>query len=319
MVRRNGRPFWLPFAAVAAIVALASPVFAQGNSVKGVVRDDKGQPVEGATIQITMADTGRKFQTKSDRRGAYIQIGLASGSYEVTATKDKLVSAPAKATVRAGGPAEIDLVIGVSAAAASADAAARGAALKSLFEEGNTLSQAGKHDEAIVKFNEGIKINPNCFSCYNAVGNAYMLKKDYPQAEAALQKSVELKADDAEVYNLLANLYNAQRKFTEAAAASKKATELSASSAGGGAGNPDVTYNQGVILFNAGKVGEAKPLFEQVLKSNPNHAEAHYMLGMSIVGENPAAAVSEFETYLKLSPSGPNAPMAKQFVDALKK
>ena len=43
------------------------------------------------------------------------------------------------------------------------------------------------------------------------------------------------------------------------------------------------------------------------------------MLGMTLAGENPAAAVTEFETYLKLSPSGPNAPLAKQFVDALKK
>ena len=43
------------------------------------------------------------------------------------------------------------------------------------------------------------------------------------------------------------------------------------------------------------------------------------MLGMTLAGENPSAARGEFETYLKLSPSGPNAAMAKQFVDALPK
>jgi tetratricopeptide (TPR) repeat protein len=114
-------------------------------------------------------------------------------------------------------------------------------------------------------------------------------------------------------------MYNAQRKFDQAAAASKKATELSAAAGGTGGASPDVTYNQGVILFNAGKVAEAKPLFEQVIAANPNHAEAHYMLGMSQVGDNPAEAVKAFETYLKLAPSGPNAAMAKQFVDALKR
>ena len=33
----------------------------------------------------------------------------------------------------------------------------------------------------------------------------------------------------------------------------------------------------------------------------------------------PAKAVTEFETYLKLAPEGKNAPLAKQFVGALKK
>jgi tetratricopeptide (TPR) repeat protein len=318
MVRRNGRPFWVSIVAVAVALATASPVFAQGGSVKGIVRDEKGQPVEGATVTITMADTGRKFQTKTDRRGSFIQIGLASGAYTVVAEKDKLSSGVQKTGVRAAAPAEVELIVGAAGAMAGAEGAARLAALKTNFEEGATLSQAGKYDEAIVKFNEAIKINPNCFSCYNAVGNAYMMKKDYTQAEAALKQSITLKGDDAEAYSMLANLYNAQRKFSEAAEAGKKATELSAGSAAGG-GSPDAAYNQGVILFNAGKVGEAKPLFEQVIQANPNHAEAHYMLGMCVVGENPAAAVGSFETYLKLAPSGPNAAMAKQFVDALKK
>ena len=43
--------------------------------------------------------TGRKFETKSNKKGEYIQIGLASGSYKVTAEKDKLGSAPVTANI----------------------------------------------------------------------------------------------------------------------------------------------------------------------------------------------------------------------------
>jgi len=246
-----------------------------------------------------------------------MQIGLSSGGYLVVAEKDKLVSAQQKAMVKAGSPAEIDLVIGLAAAAASADAAARGAALTKAFDDAVAAQKAGNYDAAIEKFNEGLVINPNCFSCYNGIGRAYVGKKDYEKAEAALKKSVELRPTDAEAYSELANMYNAQRKFELAAEAGKKASEL-AGGAGAG-GNPDVLYNQGVILFNGGKSAEAKPLFEQVVQANPSHAEGHYMLGMTLVGENPAVAVSHFETYLKLTPAGPNATMAKQFVDALKK
>jgi tetratricopeptide (TPR) repeat protein len=290
-----------------------------GGMVKGKVVDDKGEPVEGAKVTITANDTARKFETKSNRRGEYLQIGLSSGAYSVVAEKDKLVSATQRAQVRAGSPAEVDLVIGIAAAAATADAAARGAALTKAFDDAIAAQKAGNYDESIEKFNAGIAINPNCFSCYNGIGRSYTLKKDYAKAEEAFKKSAELRPNDAEVYSEMANMYNAQRKFEDAAAMSKKASELAGSAAGGAGGNPDVLYNQGVILFNGGKAAEAKPIFEQVVQANPNHAEGHYMLGMTIVGENPAAAVTEFETYLKLAPTGPNAAMAKQFVDALKK
>jgi tetratricopeptide (TPR) repeat protein len=314
MVRRIGRVI---LAALTAL-AIAVPAAAQmGGMVKGRVLDDKGQPVVGASVTITAIDTSRKFQTKSDKRGEYMQIGLSSGAYLVVAEKDKQTSGQQKAMVRAGSPAEVDLIIGLAAAAASADAAARGAMLTKAFDEAVALQKAGNFDAAIEKFNEGITINPNCFSCYNGIGRAYVGKKDYDKAETALKKSIELRPNDAEAYSELANMYNAQRKFDLAAEAGKKASELAG--VGGAGGNPDVLYNQGVILFNGGKSGEAKPLFEQVVAANPNHAEGYYMLGMTLVGENPTAAVGHFETYLKLAPSGPNATMAKQFVDALKK
>jgi len=314
MVRQTARVMF----AVLAALAIAVPAAAQmGGMVKGRVLDDKGQPVDGAKVTITANDTSRKFETKSNARGEYLQIGLSSGAYSVVAEKDKLVSAAQRATVRAGSPAQVDLIIGLAAAAATADAAARGAALTKSFDDAIAAQKAGNYDEAIEKFTAGIAINANCFSCYNGIGRSYTMKKDYAKAEEAFKKSIEVRPNDGEVYSEMANMYNAQRKFEDAAAMSKKASELAG--AAGMGGNPDVLYNQGVILFNGGKTGEAKPLFEQVVQANPTHAEAHYMLGMTIVGENPAAAVTEFEAYLKLSPSGPNAAMAKQFVDALKK
>ena len=57
-------------------------------------------------------------------------------------------------------------------------------------------------------------------------------------------------------------------------------------------------YNQGVILWNAGKIPEAKKQFEAAVAANPNHAESHYQLGMALVNEgNMAGAAAEFETY----------------------
>ena len=51
-------------------------------------------------------------------------------------------------------------------------------------------------------------------------------------------------------------------------------------------------FNQGVILWNAGKIPEAKEQFEQAVKLDPNMADAHYWLGMALVnaGKMPEAA-----------------------------
>jgi tetratricopeptide (TPR) repeat protein len=325
MVRRNGRPIWPLMLAALAALAIAVPAVAQmGGMVKGTVVDDKNQPVEGAKVTISMTDTGRKFETKTDKKGQYLQIGLASGAYTVVAEKDKLASAPSKATIRAGAPAELNLVLGVAGAAMTKEGMAKAGALRTAFEAGVALSQAGKHEEAIAKFNEGITASPQCFDCYNNIGYSYTQMKDYDKAEAAYKKASELKPDDAAAYNGLANIYNAQRKFDLAAQASAKATELSTGLSGagaaGGAGGADALFNQGVILWNGGKIAEAKKAFEGAIAANPNHAEAHYQLGMSLVNEgNLQGAATEFETYLRLAPTGPNAATAKSLVAQLKK
>lgn len=319
MVRRvNGRPVWLVAFLMLVAVALAAPAFAQNGMVKGTVRDEKGATIDGAKVTINqVGGTGRKFETKTDRKGEFIQIGLPSGAYAVSAEKEKLASVPANVNVSAGKPAEVALVVSAAAGANTKASQEAAAALKKLFEEGVAASNAGNHQEAIGKFQQGAQANPQCADCYNNIGFSYMQMKDYPKAEEAYKKATEIRPNDAAAYNGLANVYNAQKKFTEAQEASAKATQL-AGGAGGG-GNADALFNQGVILFNGGKSAEAKPIFEQAIAANPNHAEAHYMLGMTAAGSDLKAARAAFEKYLQLAPSGPNAAMAKQFLDALPK
>jgi tetratricopeptide (TPR) repeat protein len=326
MIRRvNGcRPWLLAPVVLAALAALATalPAAAQSTGiVKGVVKDDKGKPVDGAKITIEFQDgVNRKFEGKSDKKGEFLQIGLQPGSYKVTAEKDKLIASEV-VRIRIGTTSDTALTLGANAAAGSAEAAKKTADLKKAFDEGVAASRAGNQDDSIAAFNRAIEVSATCYDCYYNIGYAHSQKKEYEKAEASYKKAIELKPDYAEAYSGLANVYNAQRKFDEAAAASAKAAELgSGGAAGGGGGSPDASFNQGVILWNAGKVAEAKKQFEAVVAANPNHAEAHYQLGMALVNEgNLAGAATEFETYLKIAPAGPNAAQAKALVAQLKK
>jgi tetratricopeptide (TPR) repeat protein len=328
MVRRlNGRRPWLVVCVAAIALAMALPAVAQSTGmVRGVVKDMQGQPVENAKVTIEADGTNRHFETKSNKKGEFIQIGLMSGRYKVTAEKDKVVSNTADVSVAISRPAEANLVLGAAAAMAGAkEVAAKTVELKKTFEEGVEASRAGNHDDAIAKFKHAAELNPNCFDCYYNIAYSASQKKDYDAAEAAYKKAIEIKADYAEAYNGLANVYNATRKFDQAAVASAKAMELSSAlgaSAGGaaGGGNADALFNQGVILWNGGKVAEAKKQFEAAIAANPNHAESHYQLGMALVNEgNLTAAAAEFETYLKIAPTGPNAATAKGILATIKK
>ena len=80
--------------------------------------------------------------------------------------------------------------------------------------------------------------------------------------------------------NALATLYNNQKRFDEAAAMSAKAGRPAAPG-----GTADAVYNQGIILWNQGKIAEAKTKFEEAIKADPNHADAHYQLGMALLNE----------------------------------
>jgi tetratricopeptide (TPR) repeat protein len=327
MVRRlNGRLPWLVACAAVFSLAIAMPVTAQSTGmVKGVVKDAQGNPVDGAKVTIEMTEgVSRHFETKSNKKGEFIQIGLQGGPYKVTAEKDKVVSNTAEVRVSISRPAEANLVLGAAGAspAAAKEAAAKNAELKKVFEEGVAASRAGNHDDAITKFNAAAALNPSCYDCYYNIAFSESQKKDYDKAEAAYKKAIEIKPDYAEAYSGLANIYNATRKFDQAATASAKAMELGggAGAAAGGGGNADAMFNQGVILWNAGKVAEAKKQFEGAVAANPNHAESHYQLGMALVNEgNLAGAATEFETYLKLAPTGPNAATAKGILASLKK
>ena len=313
MFRRNrSRHLWL---IVLAVLAFAMPAAAQDGSAQGKITDAMGQPIAGAKITIEFVGSGRKFETKSEKDGTYLQVGLIQGQYMITAEKDGVGKVTRTIMIRGARRNNIDVVIAAGAVAATADPKLIEA--NRIINEGVTLSQAGSQDEAIAKFNEALALNPKCFDCFYNIGAASAQKKDYDKAIEAYNKSIEIKPT-AEAYNGLANVYNAQRKFDDATAASKKATEL-ASAGAGATGSPEAAYNQGVILFNQGKAADAKPLFESVVQAQPNNADAHYMLGMTMAGTEPAKAVAEFEAYLKLAPTGKNAPLAKQFVDALKK
>jgi len=285
-----------------------SPALAQ-SLVKGKVVDPQGNPVEGATVTFEAQGSNQKRDTKTDKKGEFLQVGLNSGTWKVTATKEGVGTQTQTGNVSQGRPVELAFKLapaaaGGPAAAAGGDAKAQ-AELRALATAANAAQVAGNYDEAITKFNELVAKVPTCGECFMSLGNVYAAKKDYGEAETAYKKSIAVR-ETADAYNGLVRIYNDQKKFDLAAEAGGKAASLAATSGGG---NAEATYNNGVVLFNAGKFAEAKAQFEAASKTDPTMALAHYYLGMAnLNGGDLAGATAAFDAYLKLDPDGSKIP-----------
>lgn len=299
--------------ALAVVLAVSSPAVAQ-SVVRGKVVDGAGKPVEGAVVTIEATEANRKAQTKTNRNGEFLQVGLASGRYNVTVTKDNLKQVQ-PATVSQGSPVELSFQLTPTSGLTPEQVKAN-QEMQVLAQGAIEAMRAGRDDEAIQKFNDILVKVPTCSDCHYNLGVAYSKKQQYAEAEASFQKAIGLAPTSGDAYTGLANVYNSQKKFDLAQQASLKASELTA--AAGGGGSAESLYNQGVILWNAGKYAEAKVQFESAVKADPNMAMAQYQLGMANLnlGQIPAARQA-FEAYLKADPNGPKAAEVKVFVQQL--
>lgn len=301
---------------LAVLAVVAAPALAQ-SVVRGKVVDAQGKPVADARVLFEAEGVNRKTETKTDRNGDFLQVGLPSGNYKLTVSKEGVGAAAQQIRVTQGNNPPISLTISpaTAASAMSPEERAAAAALQAAASSALDAMRAGRHDDAIAAFKEVLAKVPTCADCYYNLGVAYTAKQQYADAEAAFKRVIELKPDSADAYTGLANIYNAQKKFDLAAEASAKAAQFAGNQPGGGA---EAAYNQGVIFFNAGKFAEAKVQFEAAAKADPNMAMAHYQLGMTALNLGDfALAVNSLEAYLKLEPNGPKAAEVKASLPAL--
>ena len=322
-------------AVLTALLVTSAPAWAQNGTLTGRVvnADGKPQPAVPVTLDQMGVDKPAQKKTVTDNQGQWVVTGLpADSKWMVTVIWSKVsgritdVVVKAKETVRApqlvlteGG---IDKATKAGAAAANvtneeaAAAAKKSAALQALIKEADDALRSGAPDDALAKLAKVAAEVEKCAACYARMGDVYVKKQDLPAAEKAYLQAIEFDPKLPDSYASLATLYNEQKKFDEANKMAAKANELMASS---GTMDASTLYNQGVILWNQGKGADAQPFFEKAIAQKPDMANAHYLLGMSLVNQGKLSqAKVPFETYLKLAPTGENAAQVKEMLKIIK-
>lgn len=291
-------------AGAALLVALslcATDAVAQTGAVRGKIVDDKGQALVDAKIAIqSQGGLTRSFETKTNKRGEYTQVGLPVGDYKITATLTGYQGAYVTLRVGLGEPAQVPemklLPVAVAQAAAGGGAPSQ-AQVSADFKAAYELMQQGKLDEAEAAYKALLVKTPSIAEAYYNLGFIAGKRKDYAAAEAAYAKAAELKAGYGDALVALAETYQASGQADKAlATVTKAAADFPEDGA--------VLYDLGVFHFNGGRSAEAAELFKKVATLDAANSEVHYYLGSLSIGQNDvAAAQTHFEKYLAGSPT----------------
>jgi len=301
---------------LAGLALLSAPAQAQTGTARGKVFDAQGQPIADAKVLIEyQGGITRKFEVKTNKKGEFMQVGMQPGPYRFTVSKDGFQPSFADARVSLGDPTEIpEFRLNTAAQAAAAAGGAEAAALRTSFQKAAELQGAGKLDEAEAEYKAILAKQPDVPEVYQNLGQLYIAKKDYVNAETALQKGLELRPDSTDISTLLARAYQESGQPEKAMAIIEKSA----------AGNPTdakAQFNRGIFLLNANKNEEAIAAFEAAIKADPSTTEAYYRLGALMIGQGKIPeAISLLEKYLSMNPTdAQNTATAQGLLKALKK
>lgn len=173
-----------------------------------------------------------------------------------------------------------------------------------LIKEGVQLNDQGKYAEAIAKYNEALKIDPENAQANYEMGFTQVQSgkgnDGIPYAEKAIEKSnsPQLKAA---CYDMLGSIYDNDHQTQKAIEAYKNGIQV----------NPKyqrLYYNLGLTYFRNKQFAEAETNATEAIKLDPKHASSLRMYALVTFHQNKRVnALMGFCSFLLLNPQGPQA------------
>lgn len=193
-------------------------------------------------------------------------------------------------------------------------------------------AKVADYQTAVDNYNKAAAIDANQEAIWAGLGDAeYGLgqaqtgddrAKDFDAAIDAYKKVLAINPNEAAIYNQMGNIYGAEKKIPEATEMLTKAASLDPQMAA------KAYYNMGANLVNSGQSDQAVEFFQKAIAADPNYAEAHYQLGICLMGKAavdnktgkitpPPGTAEQFQKYLELKPDGPFAQSSKDMLASL--
>ena len=172
-----------------------------------------------------------------------------------------------------------------------------------LIKQGVTLHDQGKYSEAISKFEEVLKTDPdNYYANYEIALSLYTLKKP-AEAMSHIEKAVKSNNSKLNVaaYCLLASIYDEDNQSQKAINTYNSVIKLDPN-------YPQIYYNLGVAYFRNRQYAEAENSAIEAIKHDTKNASSQRLYALVTLHQNKRVnALLAFCSFLLLEPNGARA------------
>lgn len=185
---------------------------------------------------------------------------------------------------------------------------------KTPFQQAKELYNKGEYQQAIPIFKKVIKENPKkADDAYYYVGMCKSKMEDYGQAVDSFTQALKLRDNDyPQALRGRADAQMAQKNYDGALSDYQK---LLASSPD----DIDITYQIGMALYYKENYSESINYLKKVLDARPQDPQIHYFAGWVYYKlKQYDQTIREFEIYVKLCPTCPEADKIKEILRSLK-
>ena len=298
----------------AVIVALmAASAHAQTGRVIGVVKDDTGQPIKGATLSLENPDASpRNFTATSDDRGRFAVIGLKAGEWSLVAQAPGFQAEVARLQVRATTPSAPALTL---RRAPQAPPSALGSiGVKDLQSELRSADQqfaAQQWDQAIASYKSILTRAPALSVVNLQVGAAYRNKKDYDGALAAYNDLLKANPNSDKARVGVGQTYMEKGDLAAAANALSQGAQQGASK--------EVFFTMGEIEAARGNTDAAVQWYQKASADDPNWGKPLLKLGLASLNKGDKAdAAAKMQRVMTVDPTSAEAAQAKTVIEQLR-
>jgi tetratricopeptide (TPR) repeat protein len=311
-----------PLATALLATLLAFPAVAQDWSgkgrVNGVVTDESGKPLEGATIRLRhekIPDNG-PADLKTDKKGKWSYLGLLGGPWTVRVVAEGYVPSEGVVNVNEFAP---NPLISLKLRKPTAQEAEAGGDPKmkeaqAQIDKGDALLQQKNAAGARAEYEKALPLleGANRRIVMKRIATCQMLEGDDAAAVDTLKAVLAEAPDDADALRLIVDRLIVLKRDAEA-------QEYMAKMPQGASGvDPNTILNMGINLYNENKLAEAVAKFEQVVSLKPDWADGYYYRGLANLAQGKGdLAKADFQKVLELDPNHQYANDCREFLKSL--
>ena len=310
---RKARTLLTAVAFIGALVLSALPAAAQTGRIGGTIKDDKGQPIKGATVLAeNPSATPSSFTATTDDKGRYSLIGMKSGTWKITASAPGFQASSGQVPIRTIGQPNppVDFVLAPGATSAAAGLPKE---IVAEVEAAEAKFQAKDYDGAIAAYTAILNKAPKLTRLNVAIARSHRAKKDYKAAAEWYEKALAADPNDTSGRTELAMMYMEQGQLDTA----REKLMVVAENTGA---TREVYYSLGEIERARDKAEDAAKWYQRAADADASWAKPHIGLALVAIqkGDIPTA-IKHLEKATTTGSDAADQATAKAMLDQLKK